>query len=270
MGGVRAPRAGPGESRAPYGVRRTVPVPCHAMPYSTVPGRKTPCGTVDWWANLFKHVAGTPALPTCHVQYRGCLCASAVHKTVCVHVLCINALQVSDPEVWAWQDIQALEIEAIADNPCFLFLWCGAEEGLEAGRICMQVRGMGGEGQVFCHPCNRKVLAHVCACRCAQVDKGRVAVSWGVGLRVCCITRRSFGLPLGPALLVAVTGVCGVGGGPTCTPWCTVCRCPRLHSRTRNRAGTLPKHTKLGYRRCKKPAVCQTKATAMCQAAHPC
>lgn len=48
---------------------------------------------------------------------------------------------VSDPEVWAWQDIQALEIEAIADNPCFLFLWCGAEEGLEAGRICMQKWG---------------------------------------------------------------------------------------------------------------------------------
>ena len=48
--------------------------------------------------------------------------------------------QVSDPEVWSWQDIQALEIEAIADTPCFLFLWCGAEEGLEAGRVCMQVR----------------------------------------------------------------------------------------------------------------------------------
>ncbi|KXZ54988.1 hypothetical protein GPECTOR_3g153 [Gonium pectorale] len=41
---------------------------------------------------------------------------------------------VSDPEVWSWQEIQALEIEAIADTPCFLFLWCGAEEGLEAGR----------------------------------------------------------------------------------------------------------------------------------------
>ncbi|KXZ54992.1 hypothetical protein GPECTOR_3g157 [Gonium pectorale] len=38
---------------------------------------------------------------------------------------------VSDAEVWSWQ---ALEIEAIADTPCFLFLWCGAEEGLEAGR----------------------------------------------------------------------------------------------------------------------------------------
>ncbi|GIL60443.1 hypothetical protein Vafri_15030 [Volvox africanus] len=48
---------------------------------------------------------------------------------------------VVDPEVWSWQEIQALEIEAIADTPCFLFLWCGAEEGLEAGRVCMQKWG---------------------------------------------------------------------------------------------------------------------------------
>ncbi|PNW88915.1 hypothetical protein CHLRE_01g050600v5 [Chlamydomonas reinhardtii] len=48
---------------------------------------------------------------------------------------------VADPEVWSWQDIQALDIEAVADNPCFLFLWCGAEEGLEAGRVCMQKWG---------------------------------------------------------------------------------------------------------------------------------
>eukprot|EP00198_Chlamydomonas_reinhardtii_P000912 XP_001690247.1 predicted protein [Chlamydomonas reinhardtii] len=55
---------------------------------------------------------------------------------------------VADPEVWSWQDIQALDIEAVADNPCFLFLWCGAEEGLEAGRVCMQVGGRGRGGWV--------------------------------------------------------------------------------------------------------------------------
>lgn len=59
-----------------------------------------------------------------------------------------SAKQVADPEVWSWQDIQALDIEAVADNPCFLFLWCGAEEGLEAGRVCMQVGGRGRGGWV--------------------------------------------------------------------------------------------------------------------------
>ncbi|KAG2496477.1 hypothetical protein HYH03_005303 [Edaphochlamys debaryana] len=48
---------------------------------------------------------------------------------------------VSDPESWTWQELQALELEAISDTPCFLFLWCGAEEGLEAGRVCMQKWG---------------------------------------------------------------------------------------------------------------------------------
>ena len=28
-----------------------------------------------------------------------------------------------DPEVWAWKEIMALEIENIADNPSFVFLW---------------------------------------------------------------------------------------------------------------------------------------------------
>jgi hypothetical protein len=28
-----------------------------------------------------------------------------------------------DPEAWAWKEIMALEIENIADNPSFIFLW---------------------------------------------------------------------------------------------------------------------------------------------------
>ncbi|MEW5306945.1 MAG: hypothetical protein WDW36_009373 [Sanguina aurantia] len=47
-----------------------------------------------------------------------------------------------DPEVWAWDDIMALEIEAIAENPSVLFLWCGSgEEGLDAGRHCLKKWG---------------------------------------------------------------------------------------------------------------------------------
>lgn len=26
--------------------------------------------------------------------------------------------------VWPWQDVQALDVGAIADNPAFVFLWC--------------------------------------------------------------------------------------------------------------------------------------------------
>lgn len=42
-------------------------------------------------------------------------------------------LQLKDPEVWAWQDIMALEIEAIAENPSVLFLWCGRCAGCRCG-----------------------------------------------------------------------------------------------------------------------------------------
>jgi len=42
-----------------------------------------------------------------------------------------------DREVWSAKDILSLEIEQIADNPCVLFLWCGAAEGLEIGRQCL-------------------------------------------------------------------------------------------------------------------------------------
>lgn len=34
-----------------------------------------------------------------------------------------------------------LEIEAIADTPSFVFLWCGSAEGLDAGRHCLKKWG---------------------------------------------------------------------------------------------------------------------------------
>ncbi len=38
---------------------------------------------------------------------------------------------------WAWEDIRALRVEDVADTPCFVFLWCGAAEGLQHGRACL-------------------------------------------------------------------------------------------------------------------------------------
>ncbi|KAF8065623.1 mettl14 [Scenedesmus sp. PABB004] len=45
---------------------------------------------------------------------------------------------VADPEVWTWQEIQALNVGAIADVPSAVFLWCGSAEGLDAGRHCLR------------------------------------------------------------------------------------------------------------------------------------
>ncbi len=45
---------------------------------------------------------------------------------MCGHVhVCVPPTQpgLRDREVWTWQEIQALEIENIADTPSFLFLW---------------------------------------------------------------------------------------------------------------------------------------------------
>ncbi len=81
----------------------------------------------------------------------------------------------SDPEVWNWQEIQALEIEAISDTPCFLFLWCGAEEGLEAGRVCMQVRGRGG----WCARRRTMRLVHVDGGPGGWGGAGRGGARWG-------------------------------------------------------------------------------------------
>ncbi|GLJ55576.1 hypothetical protein SUGI_1193490 [Cryptomeria japonica] len=44
-------------------------------------------------------------------------------------------------DFWTWEDIRSLEIEAIADNPCFIFLWVGSNEGLAEGRLCFKKWG---------------------------------------------------------------------------------------------------------------------------------
>jgi N6-adenosine-specific RNA methylase IME4 len=43
-----------------------------------------------------------------------------------------------DREAWTWQEIKSLDIGSIADTPSFVFLWCGSEEGLDAGRHCFE------------------------------------------------------------------------------------------------------------------------------------
>ncbi|WIA36475.1 hypothetical protein OEZ86_007775 [Tetradesmus obliquus] len=48
---------------------------------------------------------------------------------------------VSDTDFWSWQEIQALDIGAVAEVPSFVFLWCGSAEGLDAGRHCLRKWG---------------------------------------------------------------------------------------------------------------------------------
>lgn len=44
-------------------------------------------------------------------------------------------------EYWTFEEIQNLKIEAIADNPSFIFLWVGDGLGLEQGRLCLKKWG---------------------------------------------------------------------------------------------------------------------------------
>lgn len=41
-------------------------------------------------------------------------------------------------DFWSWDEIAALEINAIASPRSFIFLWCGSYEGLEEGRRCFR------------------------------------------------------------------------------------------------------------------------------------
>ncbi|XP_037530866.1 N6-adenosine-methyltransferase non-catalytic subunit [Nematolebias whitei] len=40
--------------------------------------------------------------------------------------------------IWAWDDIMGLQIEEISASRAFVFLWCGSEEGLDLGRMCLK------------------------------------------------------------------------------------------------------------------------------------
>eukprot|EP01090_Pellita_catalonica_P006523 TRINITY_DN16765_c0_g1_i1.p1 TRINITY_DN16765_c0_g1~~TRINITY_DN16765_c0_g1_i1.p1 ORF type:complete len:361 (-),score=63.10 TRINITY_DN16765_c0_g1_i1:27-1109(-) len=42
---------------------------------------------------------------------------------------------------WAFEEILSLEIEKIAANPCFIFLWVGSGKGLDEGRILLKKWG---------------------------------------------------------------------------------------------------------------------------------
>eukprot|EP00252_Welwitschia_mirabilis_P024336 TRINITY_DN7180_c0_g1_i7.p1 TRINITY_DN7180_c0_g1~~TRINITY_DN7180_c0_g1_i7.p1 ORF type:complete len:1040 (+),score=264.44 TRINITY_DN7180_c0_g1_i7:141-3260(+) len=44
-------------------------------------------------------------------------------------------------EYWTFEEIQNLKIEAIAENPSFIFLWVGDGMGLEQGRACLKKWG---------------------------------------------------------------------------------------------------------------------------------
>lgn len=42
---------------------------------------------------------------------------------------------------WTWEEIMKLEIEEIAAQRSFIFLWCGSHEGLDEGRKCLRKWG---------------------------------------------------------------------------------------------------------------------------------
>lgn len=120
------------------------------------PCLKTTCGAggCDWpalgSAALARYGWGRHAPVQCVLRIHPCFMVS-----VDVAGRRMQAGSSGGLESWTWQDIVALDIDAIADTPCFLFLWCGAEEGLEAGRVAMQVsecchtlqgKGRGGPG----------------------------------------------------------------------------------------------------------------------------
>lgn len=42
---------------------------------------------------------------------------------------------------WTWEDIMKLDIESVAGQRAFLFLWCGSGEGLDFGRMCFRKWG---------------------------------------------------------------------------------------------------------------------------------
>lgn len=44
-------------------------------------------------------------------------------------------------EYWSIDDIASLKVETIAENPSFIFLWCGSEDGLDIGRLLFKKWG---------------------------------------------------------------------------------------------------------------------------------
>lgn len=46
---------------------------------------------------------------------------------------------VTNVKFWDWEKIMALDIGQMAANRAFVFLWCGSSDGLDLGRLCLQV-----------------------------------------------------------------------------------------------------------------------------------
>ena len=47
---------------------------------------------------------------------------------------------VTNVKFWDWEKIMALDIGQMAANRAFVFLWCGSSDGLDLGRLCLQVK----------------------------------------------------------------------------------------------------------------------------------
>uniref|UniRef100_T1INW0 N(6)-adenosine-methyltransferase non-catalytic subunit METTL14 n=1 Tax=Strigamia maritima TaxID=126957 RepID=T1INW0_STRMM len=48
---------------------------------------------------------------------------------------------VTNTQFWSWEQIMKLEIEEVAAQRSFVFLWCGSSEGLDLGRKCLRKWG---------------------------------------------------------------------------------------------------------------------------------
>lgn len=46
-----------------------------------------------------------------------------------------------DLPFWKFEEIMDLKIELISENPSFIWLWCGSEEGLDLGRLLLKKWG---------------------------------------------------------------------------------------------------------------------------------
>lgn len=48
---------------------------------------------------------------------------------------------VTNTDFWPWEDVMKLELEEVAAQRSFVFLWCGSSDGLDLGRQCLKKWG---------------------------------------------------------------------------------------------------------------------------------
>ena len=51
----------------------------------------------------------------------------------------------SSERYWSWDEIESLEIEQVAAQRSFLWIWCGSSDGLDAGRRVSTYLRVGGD-----------------------------------------------------------------------------------------------------------------------------